>query len=60
MQAGKVWIENENIEKGIVQIIVQHGIRWLVMGAAAEKHYSRLKASFTVDVFIIDLCSFWF
>ncbi|KAM7491604.1 hypothetical protein LguiA_034525 [Lonicera macranthoides] len=41
VQAGKVWIENENIEKGIVQIIVQHRIRWLVMGAAAEKHYSR-------------------
>lgn len=41
VEAGKVWIEMDNIEKGIVQIIAQHGIRCLVMGAAADKHYSK-------------------
>eukprot|EP00257_Ricinus_communis_P013833 XP_015571367.1 U-box domain-containing protein 32 isoform X1 [Ricinus communis] len=37
----KVWIEMENIEKGIVEIIAQYNIRWLVMGAAADKYYSK-------------------
>lgn len=41
VKAGKVWIEAGNVETGIVQTIVQHGIRWLVMGAAAEKLYSK-------------------
>ncbi|CAK9160925.1 unnamed protein product [Ilex paraguariensis] len=41
VQAGKVWFEMDNVEKGVVQIIGRHGIRWLVMGAAAEKHYSK-------------------
>jgi hypothetical protein len=31
----------DSIEKGIVELISQHGIRQLVMGAAADKHYSR-------------------
>ncbi|KAI3458134.1 hypothetical protein Pfo_014797 [Paulownia fortunei] len=35
-QADKVWIEMSNIEKGIIQLIIQHGIRRLIMGAAAE------------------------
>ncbi|KAL8544002.1 hypothetical protein ACS0TY_004523 [Phlomoides rotata] len=35
-QADKVWIEMRNIEKGILQLINQHGIRRLIMGAAAE------------------------
>ncbi|GMH08978.1 hypothetical protein Nepgr_010818 [Nepenthes gracilis] len=38
--ADKVWIEMDNIEEGIVKIISQHGIRWLVMGAAADQHYT--------------------
>ncbi|KAL9163310.1 hypothetical protein ABFS82_06G032500 [Erythranthe guttata] len=33
-QADKVCIEMKNIEKGILQLIIQHGIRRLVMGAA--------------------------
>ncbi|XAR53649.1 Non-specific serine/threonine protein kinase [Bertholletia excelsa] len=41
LQAGKVWIEMDNVERGIVQIIVQLDVRWLVMGAAAAKHYSK-------------------
>ncbi|XAR63052.1 Non-specific serine/threonine protein kinase [Bertholletia excelsa] len=34
-------IEMDSIEKGIVEFISQHGIRKLVMGAAADKHYSK-------------------
>ncbi|KAF7139336.1 hypothetical protein RHSIM_Rhsim07G0014200 [Rhododendron simsii] len=34
-------IEMNSIEKGIVELINQHGIRKLVMGAAADKHYSK-------------------
>ncbi|KAI8545107.1 hypothetical protein RHMOL_Rhmol07G0017000 [Rhododendron molle] len=34
-------IEMAYIGKGIVELINQHGIRNLVMGAAAEKHYSK-------------------
>ena len=31
----------KNIEKGIVEIIAQNNIKWLVMGAAADKYYSK-------------------
>lgn len=30
----------DNIEKGIVELIARYNIRWLVMGAAADKYYS--------------------
>jgi hypothetical protein len=33
----------DSIEKGIVELIAQLGIRNLVMGGAADKHYSRYK-----------------
>ncbi|GAB2222007.1 hypothetical protein Drorol1_Dr00013204 [Drosera rotundifolia] len=39
-QTDKVWIEMENIEVGIVKLVALHGIRWLVMGAAADQHYA--------------------
>ncbi|XP_011092453.1 U-box domain-containing protein 33 [Sesamum indicum] len=41
VQAEKVCIEMDSIEKGIVQLISKHGVKWLVMGAAANKFYSR-------------------
>ncbi|KAK4571575.1 hypothetical protein RGQ29_030119 [Quercus rubra] len=41
VEADKVGIETDNIEKGIVDIVARHDIRWLVMGAAAEKYYSK-------------------
>ncbi|KAJ4974616.1 hypothetical protein NE237_007790 [Protea cynaroides] len=37
----KIYIEVDNIEKGIVELILQHGITKLVMGAAANKRYSK-------------------
>lgn len=41
VQAEKFVIERDDIEKGIVELITQHGITNLVMGAAADKHYSK-------------------
>ncbi|KAL0397912.1 UNVERIFIED_CONTAM: U-box domain-containing protein 33 [Sesamum calycinum] len=41
VQAEKVCTEMDSIEKGIVQLISKHGVKWLVMGAAANKSYSR-------------------
>ncbi|KAJ0717506.1 putative protein kinase RLK-Pelle-RLCK-IXb family [Helianthus annuus] len=34
-------IETDSIEKGIVEFILQHNVRRLVMGGAADKHYSK-------------------
>ncbi|KAJ0673313.1 hypothetical protein Hanom_Chr00s153663g01822901 [Helianthus anomalus] len=31
----------DSIEKGIVEFILQHNVRRLVMGGAADKHYSK-------------------
>lgn len=45
-----MWIEMENVEKGIVDIIAQQHIRWLVMGAATEKHYSKYETYVTIAV----------
>ncbi|KNA24302.1 hypothetical protein SOVF_017080 [Spinacia oleracea] len=41
VRADRMWIETESIEDGIVKMIAQHGIKWLVMGAAADKHYTK-------------------
>ncbi|KAI7735337.1 hypothetical protein M8C21_029754 [Ambrosia artemisiifolia] len=35
------YIEMDSIEKGIVEFILQHNVRRLVMGGAADKHYSK-------------------
>lgn len=34
-------IEKDDVRKGLVEIVAQHGITQLVMGAAADKYYSR-------------------
>ncbi|XP_075667949.1 U-box domain-containing protein 33-like [Castanea sativa] len=41
VQVGVVHTAMESIEKGIVDLIAKHGIKKLVMGAAADKNYSR-------------------
>ncbi|KAM2280342.1 hypothetical protein ACFX1S_041075 [Malus domestica] len=41
IRAEKIHTEMDCIEKGIVKLISQLGIRKLVMGAAADKHHSR-------------------
>ncbi|XP_038892792.1 U-box domain-containing protein 32-like isoform X2 [Benincasa hispida] len=38
VQAQKVWIETNNVERGIVEIIAQYGIKWLVMGLDTERY----------------------
>ncbi|KAL1219159.1 U-box domain-containing protein 36 [Cardamine amara subsp. amara] len=38
--AEKIYIEMDSVEKGILQLISQRGVTKLVMGAAADKHYS--------------------
>lgn len=40
VQAEKLCIEMDDIGKGIVELAYQHGIKKLVMGAAADKRYS--------------------
>ncbi|CAI8604456.1 unnamed protein product [Vicia faba] len=47
VQASKLLIEKDNIEKGIIEAIAQHNIRCLVMGAAADKHKMRLDSEDT-------------
>ncbi|XP_057476986.1 U-box domain-containing protein 32-like [Actinidia eriantha] len=66
VQAGKVCTEADNVEEGILQIIAQHNIRWLVMGAAADKHYSKnlsdvksKKATFVCQQAPVS-CNIWF
>ncbi|XP_010055122.2 U-box domain-containing protein 33 [Eucalyptus grandis] len=39
VQAEKEYIESDSVEKGIVELIRLHGIKKLVMGAAADKRY---------------------
>ncbi|MED6223053.1 hypothetical protein PIB30_070265 [Stylosanthes scabra] len=41
VKAEKLHIEMDCIEKGIVQLICQHNIQNLVMGAASDKYHSR-------------------
>ncbi|KAI9089968.1 hypothetical protein K1719_028938 [Acacia pycnantha] len=40
-RAEKLHIERDCIEKGIVELVLEHDIRNLVMGAASDKSYSR-------------------
>ncbi|KAL0725324.1 hypothetical protein Bca4012_039923 [Brassica carinata] len=40
VQAEKLCVEMDSIEKGIVQMISENRVRKFVMGAAADKHYS--------------------
>ncbi|CAH2063244.1 unnamed protein product, partial [Thlaspi arvense] len=57
VQAEKLCVEMDSIEKGILQMISEKRVRKFIMGAAADKHYSTycvLKASpgFCVNLFL--------
>lgn len=39
VRSGKVWIETDDVVKGIVQVIAEHGVRLLVMGTSAGTCY---------------------
>jgi len=40
VHAEKLYIEEDDIGKGIVELLSQHAIKKLVMGAAADRYYS--------------------
>ncbi|CAI0472194.1 unnamed protein product [Linum tenue] len=42
VQAEELVVEKESIEDGILELITSHGIKKLVMGAAANRRYSKL------------------
>ncbi|XP_038681870.1 U-box domain-containing protein 33 [Tripterygium wilfordii] len=66
IRAEKVYIERDCIKKGILELISQHGIRKLVMGAAADKQYSRRmmdiksKKAISVRLEAPTACHIWF
>ncbi|XP_048427122.1 U-box domain-containing protein 32 isoform X1 [Pyrus x bretschneideri] len=66
VEANELWIEMGNIEEGIVEIIARHHIRWLVMGAAADEHYSerlaeiKSRKAFFVCQEAARSCHIWF
>nr|XP_011470343.1 PREDICTED: U-box domain-containing protein 32 [Fragaria vesca subsp. vesca] len=66
VQASEVWIEMDNVEEGIVEMIARHGIRWLVMGAAADELYTERLAEIRSNkaVFVCQKaassCHIWF
>ncbi|KAK6162315.1 hypothetical protein DH2020_002156 [Rehmannia glutinosa] len=66
VRAEKLCIELDSVEKGIVQLISEHGIKWLVMGAAANKSYSRKmkepksKKAIHVRIEAPSFCHIWF
>lgn len=41
VRAEKLVIEMDNVGKGLVELIARYGITKLVMGAAADKHYTK-------------------
>nr|AAK43512.1 putative receptor kinase [Oryza sativa Japonica Group] len=62
----KIVIENEDIANGITELILLHGVSKLVMGAAADKQYSRKmklpksKTALSVTVKANPSCKIWF
>ncbi|KAF0928610.1 hypothetical protein E2562_006051 [Oryza meyeriana var. granulata] len=62
----KIVIENEDIANGITEIILLHGVTKLVMGAAADKQYSRKmrlpksKTALEVMLKANPSCKIWF
>ncbi|KAK9914280.1 hypothetical protein M0R45_038066 [Rubus argutus] len=66
VEANEVGIEMDNVEEGIVEIVAQHDVRWLVMGAAADEYYTerlaeiRSKKAFFVCQKAASSCHIWF
>ncbi|XP_018684785.2 U-box domain-containing protein 33 isoform X1 [Musa acuminata AAA Group] len=65
-RAGKLVIEKDDVRKGLVELVAQHGITQLVMGAAADKYYSRRmkgprsKTALAVQQQADPSCKIWF
>ncbi|XP_013603669.1 PREDICTED: U-box domain-containing protein 32 isoform X1 [Brassica oleracea var. oleracea] len=66
VQTDKLCIAGQNIEEGIVDLIARHNIKWFVMGAASDKHYSwrmtdlKSKKAIFVCKNAPDSCHIWF
>ncbi|VVB09626.1 unnamed protein product [Arabis nemorensis] len=66
VQTDKLCIAGQNIEEGIVELVARHNIKWLVMGAASDKHYSwkmtdlKSKKAIFVCKRAPDSCHIWF
>ncbi|KAL0548679.1 hypothetical protein IC582_013142 [Cucumis melo] len=65
VQAQKVWIETNNVERGIVEIIAQYSIKWLVMGLDTERYNMKSiglksKKAFYVSQQAPIWCHIWF
>ncbi|KAL5796164.1 hypothetical protein ACOSQ2_000984 [Xanthoceras sorbifolium] len=66
VRAEKLYAEMDSIEKGILGFVSQCGIRKLVMGAAADKHYTRRmidiksKKAISVRLQAPASCHIWF
>ncbi|RID58324.1 hypothetical protein BRARA_F01630 [Brassica rapa] len=66
VQTDKLCIAGQNIEEGIVDLIARHNIKWFVMGAASDKHYSwrmtdlKSKKAIFVCKNAPDFCHIWF
>ncbi|KAL1219156.1 U-box domain-containing protein 36 [Cardamine amara subsp. amara] len=66
VNAEKLYIEMDSVEEGILQLISQRGVRKLVMGAAAERHYSmrmrdlQSKKAIYISREAPDTCHIWF
>ncbi|GLT79651.1 hypothetical protein SLA2020_511320 [Shorea laevis] len=66
VQAEKLHIEIDDVAKGIVELVGQHHIKLLVMGAAANKHYSmgmnhlKSKKALYVEQRLPPYCQVWF
>ncbi|CAN8254857.1 unnamed protein product [Cochlearia groenlandica] len=66
VQTDKLCIAGQNIEESIVELIARHNIKWFVMGAASDKHYSwrmtdlKSKKAIFVCKKAHDSCHIWF
>ncbi|XP_020274864.1 U-box domain-containing protein 33-like [Asparagus officinalis] len=66
VKAEKLVIEMDDIGKGIVELIAQHGIKKLIMGAAADRQYSKKlkgpksKTAISVERNADQSCKIWF
>ncbi|GKU88105.1 hypothetical protein SLEP1_g2406 [Rubroshorea leprosula] len=66
VQAEKLLIEMDDVAKGILELVGQHHIKLLVMGAAADKHYSmgmnhlKSKKTLYVEQRLPPYCQVWF
>lgn len=66
VRAEKLVIETDDIAKGIVEMVAQHGITKLVMGAAADRQYSKRmrgpksRIAISVQQHADTSCTIWF